>query len=82
VADAGAYYQPSLFETESPAFDASKDRVRGKKFVLEAKDVNGDGVINIDDLQWNYLEGDGDFRSAEVTAPLRDWSRPRGARTP
>ena len=40
-------------------------------FVLEAKDINGDGVINIDDLQWEYLEGDGDFRSAEVTA-LRD----------
>jgi hypothetical protein len=68
---AGASYQPSLFETESPAYDVSKDRVRGKKFVLEAKDVNGDGVINIDDLQWDYLEGDGDFRSAEVTA-LRD----------
>jgi hypothetical protein len=68
---AGEFYQPSFFETESPAFDATKDRVRGKKFVLEAKDVNGDGVINIDDLQWDYLEGDGDFRSAEVTA-LRD----------
>jgi hypothetical protein len=68
---AGGYYQPSFFETESPAFDAAKDRVRGKKFVLEVKDVNGDGAINIDDLQWDYLEGDGDFRSAEVTA-LRD----------
>lgn len=68
---AGAHYQPSFFETESPAFDATKDRVRGKKFVLEAKDVNGDGVVNIDDLEWDYLEGDGDFRSAEVTA-LRD----------
>lgn len=68
---AGVFYQPSFFETESPAFDATKDRVRGKKFVLEAKDVNGDGVINIDDLRWDYLEGDGDFRGAEVTA-LRD----------
>ena len=67
----GASYQPSLFETASPAYDVSKDRVRGKKFVLEAKDVNGDGVINLDDLQWDYLDGDGDFRSAEVTA-LRD----------
>lgn len=64
-------YQPTLFETESPAFDASKDRVRGKRFVLEIEDVNGDGVINIEDLQWDYLEGDGDFRSPEVTA-LRD----------
>ena len=56
-------YQPTLFETESPAFDATKTRANGKKFVLEAKDINGDGVINIDDLQWEYLEGDGDFRS-------------------
>ena len=33
--------------------------------------MNSDGVINIDDLKWEYLAGDGDFRSAEVTA-LRD----------
>lgn len=64
-------YQPTLFETEAPQFDAEKTLVRGKKFVLERKDLNADGVINIDDLQWEYLEGDGDFRSAEVTA-LRD----------
>jgi len=67
----GLDYQPTLFEAESPAFDASKDRVRGKKFVLEGKDINGDGFVNIDDLQWDYLEGDGDFRSREVTS-LRD----------
>ncbi|WP_407689712.1 adenine-specific methyltransferase EcoRI family protein [Mycobacterium sp. HUMS_1102779] len=68
---AGAYYMPTLFETEDPKFDTTKTRVNGKKFVLERKDINGDGVVNIDDLQWEYLEGDGDFRSAEVTA-LRD----------
>ena len=28
------YYQPSLFETESPHFDRKKTRVRGKIFVL------------------------------------------------
>ena len=64
-------YAPTLFETEAPQFDESKTRSHGKKFVLESKDVNGDGVINFDDLQWEYLDGDGDFRSAEVTA-LRD----------
>lgn len=64
-------YQPSLFETANPQFDPSKTRANGKKFVLEPKDINGDGVINIDDLQWEYLEGDGDFLSDEVTA-LRD----------
>ena len=45
--------------------------MRGKIFVLEGKDINGDGVVNIEDLQWDYLEGDGDFRSPEVSA-LRD----------
>lgn len=66
-----AHYKPTKFEAQSPAFDPNKDRVRGKKFTLEREDVNDDGVINIDDLQWEYLEGDGDFKSAEVTA-LRD----------
>lgn len=68
---AGSFYSPTLFEMDSPAFNATEDRVRGKKFVLEANDVNGDNAINIDDLQWDYLEGDGDFRSDEVSA-LRD----------
>lgn len=68
---AGAYYAPTLFEADDPKFDPSKTHTNGKKFVLEPKDINDDGVVNIDDLQWEYLEGDGDFRSAEVTA-LRD----------
>jgi hypothetical protein len=68
---AGKFYQLSLFETEDPKFDAARTRANGKVFVLEPKDVNGDAVINIDDLRWDYLKGDGDFRSAEVTA-LRD----------
>lgn len=64
-------YQPTLFEMESPAFDATKTHTNGKKFTLEGKDINGDGVVNIEDLRWEYLNGDGDFRSPEVTA-LRD----------
>ena len=64
-------YQPSLFESHSIAFDATKTHANGKKFTLEGKDLKGDGVINIDDLRWEYLEGDGDFRGDEVTA-LRD----------
>lgn len=60
----------SAFEQESPQFDADKSKTHGKIFVLE-KDVTGDGRINIDDLEWGYLEGDGDFRSDEVTK-LRD----------
>ncbi len=60
----------SFLEQNSPQFDADKSKTRGKIFVLD-RDVTGDGKINIDDLQWNYLQGDGDFRSDEVTA-LRD----------
>lgn len=65
----GSFYHPTLFD--DPQFDPEKDRVRGKIFILDREDVNGDGRIDIDDLTWSYLEGDGDFRSAEVTA-LRD----------
>lgn len=68
---AGQFYAPTLFETADPQFDATKTRLNGKKFTLEHKDLNTDGVINIDDLQWEYLEGTGDFRGEEVTA-LRD----------
>ena len=63
-------YQPSLFETEAPHYDADKSKTHGKIFVLD-HDVTGDGRINVEDLQWQYLEGDGDFRSPEICA-LRD----------
>ena len=65
-----ALYQPTLFETESPQFDQSKTEVRGKIFVLD-HDTNANGRIDLDDLEWRYLEGDGDFRSKEV-CKLRD----------
>lgn len=64
----GIDYQPTLFEADSPQFDHTKTRAKGKLFTLEAKDINRDGVIDIDDLQWEYLGGTGDFKSAEVTA--------------
>ena len=63
-------YQPSLFEQDAPQFDRAKTSVKGKIFILE-QDKSGDGRINIDDLEWEYLDGDGDFRSKEVTK-LRD----------
>ena len=62
--------QLSFLETESPKFDKSKTNTHGKIFVLE-HDTTGDGRINLDDLEWDYLEGDGDFRSDEVKK-LRD----------
>ena len=63
-------YQPSLFEQSAPQFDPAKTSVKGKIFVLDG-DVDGDGIIDFHDIKWQYLEGDGDFRSREVTA-LRD----------
>lgn len=63
--------QVTLFERMSPLFDESKHDTRGKLFTL-TRDANGSGAIDTDDIEFTgYLEGDGDFRSAEVTA-LRD----------
>ena len=49
----------------------SKDpNQHGKIFWID-RDVTGDGKIDINDLQWNWLMCDGDFRSDIVTG-LRD----------
>ena len=63
-------YQPTLFETSSAWYDVDKTRIKGKIFEL-TRDTNGNGRIDIDDLEWHYLDGDGDFRSKEV-CQLRD----------
>ena len=42
----------------------------GKIFTL-TRDKTGDGKIDVNDLEWTYLEGDGDFRSEEIIK-LRD----------
>ena len=63
-------FEPTLFESEAPQFDATKARTKGKIFILD-QDQTQDGHINIDDLKWQYMDGDGDFRSKEVTL-LRD----------
>ena len=60
-------YQLSLFETESPKFNAEITQFRGKIFTL-TRDRDQSGIIDIDDLEWDYLEGDGDFQSDEVKA--------------
>ena len=65
-------YQLTLFEMNSPKYDKKKTRSHGKIFILE-RDLNKDKKINIDDLEWEYLKGDGDFRSKEITK-LRDES--------
>ncbi|MBQ9371756.1 MAG: adenosine deaminase [Thermoguttaceae bacterium] len=60
----------TLFEMNSPHFDESKHEAKGRLYTLTS-DQNGDDKVDSDDLVWDYLEGDGDFRSMEVTR-LRD----------
>ena len=63
-------WQPTLFETENPRFSAERSAICGKIFTL-TREAHATKSLNIDALEWDYLEGDGDFRSPEVTA-LRD----------
>jgi hypothetical protein len=60
--------QPPLFpeDEQDPKFDRDKWQTHGRIFVLD-RDTNGDNRIDIDDLRWEYLDGDGDFRSHEIT---------------
>ena len=61
----------SKSEKESPLYDPIKRQTHGKLYVMTG-DMNGDGKIDSDDVSFQkYLDGNGDFRSKEVTA-LRD----------
>ena len=61
-------WQPTLFEFENEKYDAQKSPKNGKIFTLTDEE---DPPRDIEKLRWNYLEGDGDFRSEEVKK-LRD----------
>ena len=61
------YHQMTLFETMFPQYDEEKAVTKGKIFTLTRRKKK----VDINDLQWKYLDGDGDFRSEEVTK-LRD----------
>jgi hypothetical protein len=68
--DRKPYKQPvqrSLFELNSPQYDESKTNSHGKIFTLTRHTKK----VDINDLKWKYMDGDGDFRSDEVRA-LRD----------
>lgn len=70
-AQGAANRQLTLFEQESPLFDESKHDTHGKLFTL-TRDMDGSGGVDMDDVEFTgYLEGDGDFRSREVSE-LRD----------
>jgi hypothetical protein len=67
-----SYYQPTLFEVNDPQFDEYKTVKNGKIYTL-TRDKSGDGKIDVNDLEWQYLNGDGDFNSKEIKK-LRDTS--------
>jgi len=58
-------YQPSLFEINDPQYDEGKTSKYGKIFTL-THDKSGDGKVDVNDLEWHYLSGDGDFKSNEI----------------
>ena len=62
--------QISLFEEEQPNFDIRKTNSHGKIFTLDME-TRSRKPYAPDSLTFDYLEGDGDFRSAEVKK-LRD----------
>ncbi len=60
----------ALFEYAAMMNGEKPKNERGRIFVLD-HDVNKNGRIDFEDLEWEYLKGDGDFRSEEVSR-LRD----------
>ena len=62
-------YQSSVEQIAS-RFSPDKVLIKGKIFILEQDHIRN-GRINIDNLEWKYIEGDGDFRSKEIIK-LRD----------
>lgn len=59
------YEQPSLFEINDPQYDINKSKKYGKIFTL-THDRTNDNRIDVNDLEWHYLNGDGDFKSDEI----------------
>ena len=55
--------QLSLWEKDFPQYDPKIDDLHGKIFEMTECDRE---KFYLDNLQWRYLEGDGDFRSEEV----------------
>lgn len=73
--------QLSLFDTDSEQSQLSKTCVPHKIVITEVTDVNGDGAVNMGDVEWlikndknvlTRLKGNGDFRSEECVELLKE----------
>ncbi len=59
-------HQYSLFDiSENMESPGDTSETRGRIFILE-REANSSRKVDINDLEWSYLDGDGDFRSSEV----------------
>jgi hypothetical protein len=58
-------FAPTEFELGSDKYDKAKSESNGRIFTL-TRDTNKDKRIDFQDIEWDYLKGDGDFRSGEL----------------
>ena len=63
-------FAPTEYEIGSDKYDKSKSESNGRIFTI-TKDKNRDKRIDFQDIEWDYLNEDGDFRSDELRT-LRD----------
>ena len=57
-------FADSEFITQDPQYKPDIDPAKGKIFTLTRRSKK----VDINDLKWKYLDGDGDFRSDEIKA--------------
>ena len=62
-------FQGDLFDSKQSKGKEKSD-TKGKIFQL-SKDINADGKINIDDIEWDFLKGDGDFNDSEIIEMIK-----------
>lgn len=58
---------PTKFVSKPSQFNAEKSKTNGKILIIERK-TDAQCCDSLKQLHWDYLEGDGDFRSAEISA--------------
>lgn len=58
-------FAPTEFESGSEKYDKAKSEINGRIFTL-SRDTNRDRRIDFQDIEWDYLREDGDFRSEEL----------------
>ena len=63
-------FAPTDFEVSSTKYEKAKSEANGRILTL-TRDLNQDNRIDFNDIEWDYLEGNGDFLSHELKE-LRD----------